>query len=234
MLNRFSLSTKVTLLLSLVVFVVVFAVTYLINTISTEIIVTDLKDRSTKAAHEIAKQLGEHPQLPITDDLEDSLQDALEINRSITEISVFRPNGTDLELAATSSRTNDIPVRTETRESMQTGKIVAKQVENGDERFWDIVAPIYFHKPKTNQQKLLGCVSVLSSLRQVEKITEKNRSVALTFAPGPILLLIVLLNILFRFTIHKPVKKIQEAMAVAEAGDLNAEVRLEDWSRLMS
>ncbi len=232
MLNRFSLLTKVTLLLSVVVLVVVFVVTYLINTISAEIIVTDLKDRSTKAAQEIAKQLGDHPQLPKNDDVEDSLQDALEINRSITEISVFKPTESALELVATSSRTNDIPIREETRECMRTGKTVANRADNGDERFWDIVAPIYYRKPKSNQQKLLGCVSVLSSLRQVEKITERNRSVALKFAPAPILLLIVLLIVLFRFTIHKPVKRIQEAMAKAESGDLNAEVTLESADEL--
>ena len=55
---------------------------------------------------------------------------------------------------------------------------------------------------------------------------------AIIFAPAAILLLIVLLNVLFRFTIHRPVKKIQEAMAQAEAGDLKAEVVLNSSDEL--
>src|SRR5215510_4720255 len=104
MLRKFSLPAKVTILLSLVVFVVVFAVTLVINKISADSIVNDLKERSEKAANEIAKELGEKPQLPPTDDLEDTILNALEINRSIIEISVFKMKETEPEFAATSSR----------------------------------------------------------------------------------------------------------------------------------
>jgi signal transduction histidine kinase len=232
MLRKFSLPAKVSVLVSLVVLVVVLAVTFLINKISAEVIVSDLKERSTKAANEIAKEFGEHPQLPPPDDLEERILDVLEINRSITEISVFKAKENGPELMATTSRSNDIPISDETRNAILTGKTVAQLTGNDDERFWSIVTPIYYRIPKTSQHRVLGCVSVLTSLNQADRITDKNLGVALIFAPAAILLLIVFLNVLFRFTIHNPVKKIQEAMAKAEAGDLKAEVSLSSLDEL--
>jgi two-component system, NtrC family, sensor kinase len=232
MLRKFSLPAKVTFLLSLVVFVVVFGVTFVINKISEQSIVNDLKERSTKAANEITKELGEKPQLPPTDDIEDTILNALEINRSITEISVFKMKGSEPEFAATSSRANQIPVTDEIRTSIQTAIPSAHLVDNEDERFWNIVVPIYHRAAKSKQATKLGAVTVLTSLKQADRITAQNLQIALIFAPASILLLVILLNILFRYIIHNPVKKIQEAMAEAEAGDLNAEVRLNSSDEL--
>jgi two-component system NtrC family sensor kinase len=232
MLRKFSLPAKVTFLLSLVVFVVVFAVTLVINKISADSIVNDLKERSQKAANEIAKELGENPQLPKTDDLEDTILNALEINRSITEISAFKMNETEPEFAATSARANEVPVTDEIRTSIRTGKPSAHLVENDQERFWTIVVPIYHRAPRSKQPKVLGAVTVLTSLKQADRITAQNLQIALIFAPAAILLLIILLNVLFRYIIHNPVKKIQEAMAKAETGDLKAEALLNSSDEL--
>jgi two-component system NtrC family sensor kinase len=233
MLTRLSLPAKVTVLLSLVVFVVIFAVTYLINKISAEVIITDLKDSSRFAAEQIAKELADQPQLPPLEDLKEILADALEINHSLTEISVFKTSDKGPELAATTSRSGEVPVSDEVGECLKTGKTVTTQIEE-EERFWTVAAPI-FHlskKPKGPPPRLLGCVRLLTSLKQAETISERNRSVVLKFAPASILLLILLLNVLFRFTIHRPVKTIQAAMAKAEAGDLNSEVNLNSRDEL--
>jgi two-component system NtrC family sensor kinase len=232
MLRKFSLPAKVTFLLSLVVFVVVFAVTLVINKISADSIVNDLMERSAKAANEIAKELAEKPQLPPTDDLEDTILGVLEINRSITVISVFKMSETGPEFAATSSRSDHLPVTDEIRTAIQTGKTKAHLVENEDERFWSIVVRIEHRAPKSKQPKVLGAVTVLSSLRQADRVTAQNLQIALIFAPAAILLLIILLNVLFRYIIHNPVKKIQEAMAKAEAGDLKAEALLNSSDEL--
>lgn len=232
MLRKFSLPAKVTFLLSLVVFVVVFAVTLVINKISADSIANDLKERSQKAANEIAKELGEKPQLPPTDDLEDTILNALEINKSITEISVFKMKETEPEFAATSSRANQVPVTDKIRSSIQTGKTLPHLTYKDEDRFWDIVVPIYHRTPKSKQAKVLGAVSVLTSLNQADRITAQNLRVALIFTPAAILLLIILLNVLFRYIIHNPVKKIQEAMAKAETGDLKAEALLNSSDEL--
>src|SRR5580765_6454493 len=163
MLRKFSLPAKVTFLFSLVV-VVVFAVTLVINIISADSIVNDLKERCAKAANEIAKELAENPQLPKTDDIEDTILNALEINRSLTEISVFKMDEKEPEFAATSSRANQVPVTDEIRASIQTGKTSAHLVVNDEERFWDIVVRIDHRTPKSKQAKVLGAVSVLTSL----------------------------------------------------------------------
>jgi signal transduction histidine kinase len=234
MLTRLSLPAKVTVLLSLVVFVVIFAVTYLINKISAEVIITDLKDSSRFAAEQIARELADHPQLPPLEELKETLAEALEINHSLTEISVFKTSENAPELAATTSRSGEVPVSDEVIDCVKTGKTVSTQIDEEEERFWAVAAPIHHlnKRPKGPQPKLLGCVRVLTSLKQAETITERDRSVVLKFAPASILLLILLLNVLFRFTIHRPVKTIQAAMAKAEAGDLNAEVNVNSRDEL--
>jgi two-component system NtrC family sensor kinase len=234
MLKNLSLPAKVTLLLSLVVIVVIFAVAYLINKISAEIIISDLKESSRFAAEQISRELADRPQLPPLDELKETLGEALEINHSLTEISVFKVMESQPELAATTSRSGDVPVSDEILACLHSGKTVSTQIDDEEERFWSIAAPI-FHiskKPKVAPPKLLGCVRVLTSIKQAETITGRNRSVVFKFALASILLLILLLNVLFRFIIHKPVKTIQAAMAKAEAGDLNAEVRLKSGDEL--
>ena len=113
-------------------------------------------------------------------------------------------------------------------------KRIDRVVFDGKERFCQIGVPIVYHSPKGKlvQRKVLGCVIVYTSLEQADQIIAKNFKVAFLFAPPAILILILLLNILFRFIIHKPVKTIQEAMAKAEAGDLMADVNLNSSDEL--
>jgi signal transduction histidine kinase len=236
MFRRLSLPAKVTLLLSLVVFGVVLALTYFMAQSSKSVIEDDYRKRSISAADRLASKLGEHPELPDKSDMEDLLFGASEKNLSITDISVFQVHGKEVTLAATSSSDDDIPVSADIRNVIETGKRLDRLGHDGKSRYVDIVVPIHHvsHPPKTKLalDRIVGCVSVHTSLEQADQIIEKSLNIAYFFAPVSILLLIVPLNILFRFTVHKPVKKIQEAMARAEAGDLRAEVNLESRDEL--
>src|SRR4030095_5170933 len=102
MFRRLSLPAKVTLLLSLVVFGVVLALTYFMAQSSKSVIEDDYRKRSISAADRLASKLGEHPELP------DLLFGASERNLSITDISVFQVHGKEVTLAATSSSDDNI------------------------------------------------------------------------------------------------------------------------------
>lgn len=232
MLRKLSLPAKVTVLLSLVVFGVVLALTYLMAQSSKSVIENDYRKRSTTVAERLAAKLGEHPQLPAKEDMEDLLFGANEKSLSITEISIFRFTGKDVELAATSSSDELIPITEEIRAVIRESKGINQVINTGKLRYCDIIVPIQYQKGKAGQHKTLGCVSVQTSLEQADQIIAKNFKVAYFFAPPSILVLIMLLNVLFRFTIHKPVKKIQEAMAQAEAGNLEADVNLSSGDEL--
>src|SRR4030095_9187274 len=236
MFRRLSLPAKATLLLSLVVFGVVLALTYFMAQSSKSVIEDDYRKRSISAADRLASKLGEHLELPDKSDMEDLLFGASEKNLSITDISVFQVRGKEVTLAATSSNDDNIPVTAEIRSVIESGKRLDRLGHDGKSRYVDIVVPIYHvsHPPKTKValDRIVGCVSVHTSLEQADQIIEKSLNIAYFFAPVAILLLIIPLNILFRFTVHKPVKKIQEAMSRAEAGDLRAEVNLESRDEL--
>jgi signal transduction histidine kinase len=236
MFRRLSLPAKVTLLLSLVVFGVVLALTYFMAQSSKSVIEDDYRKRSISAADRLASKLGEHPELPDKSDMEDLLFGASEKNLSITDISVFQIHEKGVTLAATSSSDDNIPVTADIRGVIETGKRLDRLGHDGKSRYVDIVVPIHHvsHAPKTKiaVDRIMGCVSVHTSLEQADQIIEKSLNIAYFFAPVAILLLIIPLNILFRFTVHKPVKKIQEAMSRAEAGDLRAEVNLESRDEL--
>src|SRR5262245_1995464 len=236
MFRRLSLAAKATLLLSLVVFGVMLALTYFMAQSSKSVIEDDYRKRSIVAADRLAGKLGEHPELPSKSDLEDLLFGAGEKNLSITEISVFEVHGKEVKLAATSSNDENIPITPDIRSVIESGKKLDQLGHDGKTRYIDIVVPIHHvsHLPKSRLpiDRILGCVSVHTELEQADRIIAKSLNVAYLFAPVGILLLIIPLNVLFRFTVHKPVKKIQEAMSRAEAGDLRAEVNLQSQDEL--
>lgn len=234
MLNRFSLPAKVTLLLSVVVFGVVIALTYFMAQSAKSVIESDYRKRSNSVADLLADKLDDHPQLPPKEDLEDLVFGASEKNLSISEISIFMHDGKNIVLAATSINEENSPVPNEASEVILGEKRIDRVAFDGKERFCQIGVPIVYHSPKGKlaQRKVLGCIIVYTSLEQADQIIAKNFKVAFLFAPPAILILILLLNVLFRFIIHKPVKTIQEAMAKAEAGDLMADVNLNSSDEL--
>ncbi len=234
MLNRFSLPAKVTLLLSVVVFGVVITLTYFMAQSAKSVIESDYRKRSNSVADLLADKLDDHPQLPPKTDLEDLVFAAGEKNLSITEISIFMYDGKNITLAATSINEENSSVPNEVREVILEDKRMDRVAFDGKERFCQIGVPIVYHSPKGKlvQRKVLGCVIVYTTLEQADQIIAKNFRVAFLFAPPAILILILLLNVLFRFIIHKPVKTIQEAMAKAEAGDLRADVNLNSSDEL--
>jgi signal transduction histidine kinase len=236
MFRRLSLPAKATLLLSLVVFGVVLALTYFMAQSSKSVIEDDYRKRSIVAADRLASKLGEHPELPLKNDLEDLLFGAGEKNLSITDISVFEVHGNEIKLAATSSNDENVPITPDLRGVIESGKKLDQLGHDGKSRYVDIVVPIrhvsHLPKGKPPLDRILGCVSVHTSLEQADQIIAKSLDIAYLFAPAAILLLIIPLNVLFRFTVHKPVKKIQEAMSRAEAGDLRAEVNLPSQDEL--
>ena len=228
MLKRFSLPAKVTLLLSVAVFAVIVGLTYFMAQSAKRVIENDYRKRSNSVADLLADKLDDHPQLPPKADLEDLVFGASEKNLSIAEISIFMYDGKNIVPAATSINEENIPVSNEVREVILGDKRIDRVAFDGKERYCQIGVPIVYRsqKGKVTQRKVLGCVIVYTSLEQADQIIAQNFKVAYQFAPPAIVLLIILLNILFRSIIHKPVKTIQEAMAKAEAGDLMADVNL--------
>src|SRR5262245_24396260 len=164
MFKRLSLPAKATLLLSLVVFGVVLALTYFMAQSSKSVIEDDYRKRSIAAADRLASKLGEHPELPSKSDMEDMLFGASEKNLSITEISVFQTNGKEASLAATSSTDENIPVTPDIRSVIESGKRLDQLVHDGKSRYVDIVVPIHHvsHVPKSKVplDRIIGCVSV--------------------------------------------------------------------------
>ena len=234
MLKKLSLPAKVTLLLSLAVFGVVMALTYFMAQSAKNVIESDYRKRSNSVADLLADKLDDHPQLPPKTDLEDLVFGASEKNLAITEISIFMTDGKTIALAATSINEETVSIPNEVREVILGNKRIDQVAFDGKERYCQIGVPIVYHGPKGKvaPPKILGCIIVNTSLEQADQIIAKNFRVAFLFAPPAILSLILLLNILFRFIIHKPVKTIQEAMAKAEAGDLNADVNLNSSDEL--
>jgi Signal transduction histidine kinase regulating C4-dicarboxylate transport system len=236
MFRKLSLAAKVTVLLSMVVFGVVLAITYFLAESSKSVIEDDYRKRSINAAERLASKLGEHPQLPPKDDMEDLLFGASEKNLSITEISIFQIVGQDITLAATSSSNENIPVSEDIRKVILGGNRVNQLGHDGKSRYIDIIVPVWHQsrvvKKKPADEKIIACVTVHTSLEQADQIIAKSLNVAYFSAPLAILLLIIPLNILFRFIVHRPVKQIQEAMALAEAGDLQAEATLSSGDEL--
>src|SRR5262245_33044871 len=143
MFRRLSLPAKATLLLSLVVFGVVLGLTYFMAQSSKSVIEDDYRKRSIAAADRLANKLGEHPELPSKDDMEDLLFGATEKNLSITEMSVFQASTGGVTLAATSLSDENIPITQEIRNAIDSGKRLDQLGHDGKSRYIDIVVPIH-------------------------------------------------------------------------------------------
>ena len=236
-----SLPAKVTLLVSSIVFVVIFVLTYWINKASAVAVESSLQASITRAAEEIPDQLltnipNRPRELTSNEDIAGRLPDLQMLNINITEISVYRLNAkAEPTLAATTGSSVDLPLANQLKEAIRQKKTLTNLEETVDERFFDVWTPILLRSGKThaNQVKVAGCVSLRASLKQARDISRHNLIFALKiFAPVTITLLIVLLTVVMRLLIHQPVKKIRAAMASAQAGDLEATVELTSGDEL--
>jgi signal transduction histidine kinase len=97
---------------------------------------------------------------------------------------------------------------------------VSRQVSRDGRRQWQIVHPIFLNGT------VVGVIALSSSLRAADLIARQNRLRALLVGPLSVALVVLLVRLGFRRLVHRPLIELQEAMHLAEKGDMMAEAKV--------
>ncbi len=212
----FTLRVRLGLMVALVVTVVVSISSYLqIRSFETSA-TSELFDTAKLTAQSVADDIEVQDQDGLNpDDVGETIHEFNDANPSIRRISVVvinRLTGQPEVFASTGS-----PEREE-------AIAIAKQAIGRKEEVWgdrndvlqSVAVPAYW------RDEVFGGVVVTFSLATIEQMHQTGRSVVLWFVPPAVIILTLLVDLLARRLIHKPIASIRKTMHRAAAGDLSA------------
>jgi two-component system, NtrC family, sensor kinase len=176
-------------------------------------IASDLADRAKSTGQMVADdiEVGEEPSR--RDDLAELLREFTYISPSTLSILVVTmENGEPTVLASTSSS------------ERQDWLALARQVITRDEVVTsEPVKQIHLvGVPTKRDGRIWGAVVVTYSLASIEELRRQGRTVVLWFVPLAVLLMTVVLDLLMRRMVHKPIAGITKTMRRVRARDLGA------------
>jgi two-component system NtrC family sensor kinase len=173
----------------------------------------DLETQARSTAHTIADDVELRPEPLDTDDLADSLREFTEAFPSIRTISVvsFR-SGEPEVVASTASRVTSDTL------SVARQAILRNAFSEGDRATPIRICAV----PASRGDKVFGAVVVTYSVAAIEALRQRSRFVVVWFVPVATVLLTVIVDLLARRLIHRPIAAIRRTMQRAAGGDLSA------------
>jgi len=212
-----SLEAKLTALVAGVLLLVVGGMAFLANRFTVQAVEHELLLTSLSVAGTLAEELS--TEMPEPGTLRELLLSLREVNPEVESMAVFSvSDGGALALldAAGSEVSNHQLLSSAVSARMQ----MSRQVDGDGRRLWQVAHPVF------SGDKVVGVVSLSSSLRAADLIARQNRRRALLVAPLSIALVVLLLRLGFRRLVHRPLLELHKAMQLAEGGDLEAEAEV--------
>ncbi|HEY3382921.1 MAG TPA: ATP-binding protein [Vicinamibacterales bacterium] len=207
------LRVRLPLLVALVVTVVVGASGYLELRVFESSIRSDLIEIARSTAQAVADdvEIGEEPTR--REDLAESLREFTYAFPSIRAISVISVENSEPTLVASTSSA-------EGSEALSLARQVAKR---DDVVHSELRAQIHLvGVPTKRNDRVWGAVVATYSFAAVEELRRQGRIVVVWFVPAAIILVTLVLDLLTRRLIHKPIAGIRKTMQRVSAGDLGA------------
>ena len=212
-----SLEAKLSALVAVVLLLVVGGMAFLANRFTVQAVERELLLTSSGVADTLAAELG--TQMPEPGPLESLLSKLRDVNPEVESVAVYSlsDGGTFFLVGSAGSY---VPDDAMLASAATGGRQVSQQVSRDGRRQWEIV------RPMVSQGKVVGVVTLTSSLRAADLIARQNRRRALWVAPLSVALVVLLLRLVFRLLVHRPLADLQKAMQRAEKGDLSAEAKV--------
>ena len=210
-----SLEGKLTLTMAAITLLVVGGITYLANQLTLDAVEGSLARTATEVADAIALRLESgFPELGV---LHQVLLDYVHTNSEIEAVVVFSlaSDGRLLKLAEAGTQ---IASFREQERAVETRARASRRVTVKDQHLWSLGVPIVL------DEEPIGVVGVWSSLLAADLILQQNRRRALIAAPLSVALIVLTLRLVFNRFVHRPLRELEQAMSLAETGDLEAEV----------
>src|SRR5687767_7909418 len=140
---RIGVRGKLVLLSLLILVVVSFGLTLLGLHLSRTWVEEDLKERAVVFARELAATIGDHQDLTPGPLLDRKIQQIMAVRRSVLQIDILRFASEDASLLIATSRPQSrLPFTPGDADQVQRGRIVSRLVTTGQERHWEVMAPI--------------------------------------------------------------------------------------------
>ncbi len=214
--RAFTLRVRLGLLVALVVTLVVTVSSYLQLQSFEDSITADLFETGRKTAESVAAEIEVQDKDNVNpDDIGMILHNFNDANPSIRRISVITLDR--------SSQTPTVYATTAMPERGEALRIARESIDSKDE-VWgyrgDVLQTIAC--PAYSDNEILGAVVVTFSLATIDQLHKTGRWVVIWFVPPSIFVLTLLVDLLARRLIHKPIARIRQTMHDAAAGDLSA------------
>ncbi len=213
LITALSLRTRLALLVSMVVAVVLGVQAYVETRIFERTVERDLHENARLTAVAVADEFELRSDPLATSDITASLHTFIEAAPGLRSISIVTM--ADNEPTVLASTSSD-----ERREALVTGARVIRTGQPSwaprSEGFATMAVPAM------RKDRTFGAVVVTVSLAPVEQVQRRGRLVALWVVPSAILLLTLLIDALARRLIHEPLRTLRDTMGRAGAGDLSA------------
>jgi len=173
----------------------------------------DLETQARSTAHTIADDVELRPEPLEADDLAESLREFTEAFPSIRTISVVSfQDGKPEVVASTASR-----VPADTLRVAQEA-FLRNAFSEGDRTVPIRICAV----PASRGEKVFGAVALTYSVAAAEALRQRSRLVVVWFVPIATVVLTLIVDLLARRLVHKPIAAIRRTMQRAARGDLSA------------
>ena len=170
----------------------------------------DLLDAAAATAEAVADELSLRRSPHNAADIHALLRDFLIASPTVRDIAAFMYDGETLALLERTSAGLPDDVLPVARLAMER----RQPVTTGDGRLRIIAAPV------VRDSQAIGAVTVTTSFASLEQLSARGRRVTLLFALPAIVVLTLLVDLLARRLVHRPIASIRETMERAGAGEI--------------
>jgi two-component system, NtrC family, sensor kinase len=223
------LKTKITFLVILFVAGVLFLSGYLDYHFSRKAQFDLYLDRNLYIAKQIDISIPDQGIMNNLPYIHDEIEEWILSRRFLTEIDVFLFTAKEVEVIVSNSRDT---LRTPFHLTANQVKTLKKDdhlsslFDAGEGKRLEIIVPLH------SGPKIVGGIRLISSLDEAQSYLSKKRDRAVILTLSSIFAILLTLTLLLRKLVENPIRKLLEAMAKAEKGDLEAEAHIQSSDEL--
>lgn len=220
------LQTRITILVAFIVVSVLVIFSYLEFRLTEHAHRELLRERAIYVIREIDSKIYSLKDLDNKSFLEEEIAGWLYTRPSIKSIDVFIFHKNSYKVQASSAERVDLGITYRDLESIKLDRIVSALKNDGEESYWEILAPLHVGR------KIVGGLKVIVSLEEAQEFLGKKKTRTIIFTLASVAVLILILTLFFSRAINRPIQKLVQAMSQAEEGKLKVVVPINSRDEL--
>ena len=221
---RLSVRGKLVLGSLLLLLVVSLAFTAASLGLSQKWVEDELHRRAIAFAREVAATIGDRREFENAPLLRGEVRRIIEARQTVRNIDILAFGEPWPRLLVTTDPTWRPPLTPAQQDELGRGRVVARLVRDRADRYWEVVAPIVL------EGAVAGAVAVEFSLAQADRQAAWIRWTSLGITGGSVLIAVLLMSLVVRRVVDRPVREMLDVIERVERGDRAAglTVRRED------